>query len=39
MEVAAHTGADILVNAVIGSVGLGPTLEAIRAGYYDCHCQ
>lgn len=31
-EVAAHTGADILVNAVIGSVGLGPTLEAIRSG-------
>ncbi|MDS9470615.1 1-deoxy-D-xylulose-5-phosphate reductoisomerase [Sporosarcina pasteurii] len=31
-EVAACTGADILVNAVIGSVGLGPTLEAIRAG-------
>ncbi|AOV08239.1 1-deoxy-D-xylulose-5-phosphate reductoisomerase [Sporosarcina ureilytica] len=31
-EVAARTGADILVNAVIGSVGLGPTLEAIRAG-------
>lgn len=31
-EVAAHTGADILVNAVIGSVGLGPTLEAIRFG-------
>lgn len=32
VEVAARTGADILVNAVIGSVGLGPTLEAIRAG-------
>ena len=32
VEVAAHTGADILVNAVIGSVGLKPTLEAIRAG-------
>ncbi len=31
-EVAAHTGADILVNAVIGSVGLKPTLEAIRTG-------
>ncbi len=31
-EVAAHTGADILVNAVIGSVGLEPTLEAIRHG-------
>ena len=31
-EVAAHTGADILVNAVIGSVGLAPTLEAIRSG-------
>ena len=32
VEIAAHTGADILVNAVIGSVGLKPTLEAIRAG-------
>ena len=32
IEVAAHTGADILLNAVIGSVGLKPTLEAIRAG-------
>lgn len=31
-EVAARTGADVLVNAVIGSVGLEPTLEAIRAG-------
>ena len=32
VEVAARTGADILLNAVIGSVGLKPTLEAIRAG-------
>lgn len=32
IEVAAHTNADVLVNAVIGSVGLKPTLEAIRAG-------
>lgn len=31
-EVAAHTGADVLVNAVIGSVGLEPTLAAIREG-------
>ena len=31
IEVAAHTGADILVNAVSGSVGLKPTLEAIRS--------
>jgi len=31
VEVAAHTGADILVNAVSGSVGLKPTLEAIRS--------
>jgi 1-deoxy-D-xylulose-5-phosphate reductoisomerase len=30
-EVAAHTGADVLVNAVIGSVGLKPTIEAIRS--------
>lgn len=32
VEVAARAGADILLNAVIGSVGLKPTLEAIRAG-------
>ncbi|MEK5039516.1 1-deoxy-D-xylulose-5-phosphate reductoisomerase [Sporosarcina sp. FSL K6-3457] len=32
IEVAAHTHADVLVNAVIGSVGLKPTLEAIREG-------
>jgi len=32
VEVAAHTGADILLNAVSGSVGLKPTLEAIEAG-------
>ena len=32
IEMAAHTNADVLVNAVIGSVGLKPTLEAIRAG-------
>ncbi|KXH80013.1 1-deoxy-D-xylulose-5-phosphate reductoisomerase [Sporosarcina sp. HYO08] len=32
IEIAVHSGADILVNAVIGSVGLKPTLEAIRAG-------
>lgn len=32
IEVAAQTGADILVNAVIGSIGLKPTLEAIRSG-------
>ena len=31
IEVAARTGADILVNAVIGSVGLKPTIEAIRS--------
>lgn len=31
-EVAARTGADILVNAVIGRVGLEPTLAAIQAG-------
>lgn len=31
-EVAANTGAQVLVNAVIGSVGLAPTLEAIRSG-------
>jgi 1-deoxy-D-xylulose-5-phosphate reductoisomerase len=31
IEVAARTGADILLNSVIGSVGLSPTLEAIRA--------
>ena len=32
VEVAAHANADVLVNSVIGSVGLKPTLEAIRAG-------
>ncbi len=32
IEIAARSGADILVSAVIGSVGLEPTLEAIRAG-------
>jgi 1-deoxy-D-xylulose-5-phosphate reductoisomerase len=31
-EVAANNDADILVNAVLGSVGLSPTLSAIRAG-------
>lgn len=30
--VAAHSRADMLVNAVIGSVGLEPTLHAIREG-------
>lgn len=30
--VAAHAGADMLVNAVIGSVGLEPTLHAIQEG-------
>ncbi|WP_368506099.1 1-deoxy-D-xylulose-5-phosphate reductoisomerase [Alkalihalophilus sp. As8PL] len=32
IEVAAHTDAEVLVNAVIGSVGLAPTLQAIEAG-------
>jgi 1-deoxy-D-xylulose-5-phosphate reductoisomerase len=32
MEVACHQDANVLVNAVIGSVGLKPTLAAIRAG-------
>ncbi|MFN7250804.1 MAG: 1-deoxy-D-xylulose-5-phosphate reductoisomerase [Anaerobacillus sp.] len=31
-EVAANNDADILVNAVLGSVGLKPTLSAIKAG-------
>jgi 1-deoxy-D-xylulose-5-phosphate reductoisomerase len=31
-EVAANNDADILVNAVLGSVGLNPTLSAIKAG-------
>lgn len=31
-EIAAQTGADVLVNAVTGSVGLKPTLKAIQAG-------
>ena len=32
VQVAAHAGADVLVNAVLGSVGLRPTLEAIQKG-------
>ncbi len=32
IDVAAHTNANILVNAVLGSVGLKPTLEAIKKG-------
>ncbi len=32
IEVASNTGADILVNAVSGSVGLKPTLAAIQSG-------
>ncbi|WRP08827.1 1-deoxy-D-xylulose-5-phosphate reductoisomerase [Rossellomorea aquimaris] len=32
VEVACHQDADILVNAVLGSVGLHPTLQAIEAG-------
>ena len=30
--VAAHAGADMLVNAVIGSIGLEPTMQAIQEG-------
>ncbi|MCA1053545.1 1-deoxy-D-xylulose-5-phosphate reductoisomerase [Rossellomorea aquimaris] len=32
IEVACHQDADILVNAVLGSVGLNPTLQAIESG-------
>ncbi|QUG41118.1 1-deoxy-D-xylulose-5-phosphate reductoisomerase [Psychrobacillus sp. INOP01] len=32
IQVAAHSDADVLVNAVLGSVGLRPTLEAIKQG-------
>jgi 1-deoxy-D-xylulose-5-phosphate reductoisomerase len=32
VQVACHHDADILVNAVLGSVGLYPTLQAIEAG-------
>ncbi|MEK3978045.1 1-deoxy-D-xylulose-5-phosphate reductoisomerase [Psychrobacillus sp. FSL K6-2836] len=32
IQVAAHADADVLVNAVLGSVGLRPTLEAIKQG-------
>ncbi|MFJ7824919.1 1-deoxy-D-xylulose-5-phosphate reductoisomerase [Psychrobacillus sp. NPDC096623] len=32
VQVAAHADADVLVNAVLGSVGLRPTLEAIKKG-------
>ncbi|GAA3323608.1 hypothetical protein GCM10020331_048160 [Ectobacillus funiculus] len=31
LEVALHTAADVVVNAVVGSVGLMPTLSAIEA--------
>lgn len=36
VEVAAHKNANILLNAVIGSVGLLPTLEAIQVGKTIC---
>lgn len=36
VEVATHPKANILLNAVIGSVGLNPTLEAIHAGKTIC---
>ena len=32
VEAAVYQGADILVNAVLGSVGLNPTFQAIEAG-------
>lgn len=32
VEIAANTESDIVVNSVLGSVGLAPTIEAIRAG-------
>ncbi|MFF2752600.1 1-deoxy-D-xylulose-5-phosphate reductoisomerase [Psychrobacillus sp. NPDC058041] len=32
IQVAANTNANVLVNAVLGSVGLKPTLEAIKKG-------
>ncbi|WP_391121347.1 1-deoxy-D-xylulose-5-phosphate reductoisomerase [Psychrobacillus sp. L3] len=32
VQIAANTNADVLVNAVLGSVGLKPTLEAIKKG-------
>lgn len=32
VQVAANTNADVLVNAVLGSIGLKPTLEAINKG-------
>lgn len=32
IEVAVYKSADVLVNAVLGSVGLNPTLQAIEAG-------
>lgn len=32
VQVAAHANADVLVNAVLGSIGLRPTLEAIKKG-------
>lgn len=32
IEVAAHTDADFVVSAMVGSIGLAPTLAAIKAG-------
>ena len=33
LEAAAHPDADVVVNAVVGSAGLGPTLAALDAGH------
>jgi 1-deoxy-D-xylulose-5-phosphate reductoisomerase len=32
VEIAAHSDSEVLLNSVLGSVGLGPTMEAIKAG-------
>lgn len=32
IQIAAHSDSEVLLNSVLGSVGLGPTMEAIRAG-------
>ena len=35
-EAASFAGADMVLNSVVGMIGLRPTLEAIRAGKHLC---
>ncbi len=32
LELACHAGTEILVTAIVGMIGIRPTIEAIRAG-------